>query len=105
MPNCALVVTVAAVLLLQREERLEQLEERIRAMGAKPEDFWWYLDLRRYGRYERAVAWCAALEYGMAWLFNLRCHAAAPLSSLAVYCMYLLRSLLQCSTCRFRTGL
>ncbi len=36
----------------QREERLERIEERIRAIGQKPEDFWWYLDLRRYGRYD-----------------------------------------------------
>ena len=33
----------------QREERLEVLEARIRAMGLNPEDYWWYLDLRRYG--------------------------------------------------------
>ena len=33
----------------QREERLELLEERMRAQKLKPEDYWWYLDLRRYG--------------------------------------------------------
>ncbi len=33
----------------QREERLEVLEGRIRELGMKPEDYWWYLDLRRYG--------------------------------------------------------
>lgn len=33
----------------QREERLELLEERIRQMGASSEDYWWYLDLRRFG--------------------------------------------------------
>lgn len=33
----------------QREERLEVLEQRILAQGMKPEDLWWYLDLRRYG--------------------------------------------------------
>ncbi|MBH8577923.1 asparagine--tRNA ligase [Nostocaceae cyanobacterium CENA369] len=33
----------------QREERLEVLERRIIAQGMKPEDLWWYLDLRRYG--------------------------------------------------------
>ncbi len=33
----------------QREERLDVLETRIRAQGMKPEDYWWYLDLRRYG--------------------------------------------------------
>lgn len=33
----------------QREERLSRLEDRILEMGMKPEDYWWYLDLRRYG--------------------------------------------------------
>jgi asparaginyl-tRNA synthetase len=33
----------------QREERLEVLEARIKAIGQNPEDYWWYLDLRRYG--------------------------------------------------------
>jgi asparaginyl-tRNA synthetase len=33
----------------QREERLDVLESRIIAQGMKPEDLWWYLDLRRYG--------------------------------------------------------
>ncbi len=33
----------------QREERLELLEERMGAMGLNQKDYWWYLDLRRYG--------------------------------------------------------
>ena len=33
----------------QREERLELLETRMKEMGLNPEDYWWYLDLRRYG--------------------------------------------------------
>ena len=33
----------------QREERLELLEGRIKELGMSPEDYWWYLDLRRYG--------------------------------------------------------
>jgi asparaginyl-tRNA synthetase len=33
----------------QREERLDVLEARIRGVGLNPEDYWWYLDLRRYG--------------------------------------------------------
>ena len=52
--------TVAAVDLLvpgvgeiiggsQREERLDKLLERIQEMGLKEEDYWWYLDLRRFG--------------------------------------------------------
>jgi asparaginyl-tRNA synthetase len=33
----------------QREERYEVLREKIRAHGLREEDYWWYLDLRRYG--------------------------------------------------------
>jgi asparaginyl-tRNA synthetase len=33
----------------QREERLDVLAQRIRDMGMKEEDYWWYLDLRKYG--------------------------------------------------------
>lgn len=33
----------------QREERLSRIEARIREMGQNPEDYWWYLDLRRFG--------------------------------------------------------
>lgn len=38
----------------QREERLEMLESRIRELGMEPEDYWWYLDLRRYGSCKHA---------------------------------------------------
>lgn len=52
--------TVAAVDLLvpgvgeiiggsQREERLDVLESRMEELGLDPEDYSWYLDLRRYG--------------------------------------------------------
>ena len=55
--------TVAAVDLLvpgigeiiggsQREERYDKLLERIKALGLDPEEYWWYLDLRRYGSVE-----------------------------------------------------
>jgi asparaginyl-tRNA synthetase len=33
----------------QREERLEVLERRIKANHLPIDDYWWYLDLRRYG--------------------------------------------------------
>ena len=33
----------------QREERLDQLIENMKFHKLKPEDYWWYLDLRRYG--------------------------------------------------------
>lgn len=52
--------TVAAVDLLvpgvgeivggsQREERLEVLTARMQELGLREEDYWWYLDLRRFG--------------------------------------------------------
>lgn len=33
----------------QREERLDVLESRIAELGLNKEDYWWYLELRKYG--------------------------------------------------------
>ena len=33
----------------QREERPDQLQHNLEFHGLKPEDYWWYTDLRRYG--------------------------------------------------------
>ena len=33
----------------QREERLDVLERRIQEMGMDEKDYWWYLELRKYG--------------------------------------------------------
>ena len=33
----------------QREERLDVLTARMNELGLKEEDYWWYLDLRKYG--------------------------------------------------------
>ncbi len=33
----------------QREERYDVLEQRLQKAGAEEQDYWWYLDLRRYG--------------------------------------------------------
>jgi asparaginyl-tRNA synthetase len=33
----------------QREERVVQLEQRMVESGLNPEEYWWYLDLRRFG--------------------------------------------------------
>lgn len=33
----------------QREERLSVLEERMKELGLREEDYWWYINLRRYG--------------------------------------------------------
>ena len=42
----------------QREERLDVLEKRMAELDLNPEDYWWYLDLRRYGS-------CRHAGYGM----------------------------------------
>ena len=33
----------------QREDRLDVLTRRIKELGQSPDDYWWYLDLRRFG--------------------------------------------------------
>ena len=33
----------------QREHRLEILSGRLKDQGLREENYWWYLDLRRYG--------------------------------------------------------
>jgi asparaginyl-tRNA synthetase len=33
----------------QREERLDVLQSRMREHGLNEADYWWYLDLRRFG--------------------------------------------------------
>lgn len=33
----------------QREERLEVLERRMKELGLNQKDYWWYLDLRKFG--------------------------------------------------------
>ena len=38
----------------QREERLDVLEARMDELGLRKEDYWWYLDLRRYGGVKHA---------------------------------------------------
>jgi asparaginyl-tRNA synthetase len=55
----------------QREERLDVLCEKLAEFGLKEEDYWWYLDLRRYGStphagyglgFERLVCYVTAVE-------------------------------------------
>ncbi|MCO5384985.1 MAG: asparagine--tRNA ligase [Desulfosporosinus sp.] len=38
----------------QREERIEVLQSRMQEAGLNAEDYWWYLDLRRYGGVKHA---------------------------------------------------
>eukprot|EP00397_Hematodinium_sp_SG-2012_P019803 GEMP01020369.1.p1 GENE.GEMP01020369.1~~GEMP01020369.1.p1 ORF type:complete len:692 (+),score=170.34 GEMP01020369.1:138-2213(+) len=55
----------------QREERMEVLDKVIVDLGLKPEDYWWYRDLRQYGTiphagfglgFERLVMFCTGVE-------------------------------------------
>ena len=38
----------------QREERLDVLESRLAELGLNKEDYWWYLELRKYGSVKHA---------------------------------------------------
>ena len=38
----------------QREERIDVLEGRMKELGLKNEDYWWYLELRKYGETKHA---------------------------------------------------
>ncbi|HBR30886.1 MAG TPA: asparagine--tRNA ligase, partial [Clostridiales bacterium] len=38
----------------QREERLDVLEKRMEELGLCRDDYWWYLELRKYGSVKHA---------------------------------------------------
>jgi asparaginyl-tRNA synthetase len=55
----------------QREERLDYIQQRMKAMGLPAEDYWWYLELREYGTvphagygvgFERLVQFATGIE-------------------------------------------
>lgn len=55
----------------QREERYDNLIAKIQEMGLQESDYWWYLDLRRYGSvphsgfglgFERLIQWISGIE-------------------------------------------
>lgn len=55
----------------QREDRLDHLERKMRKVGLKPEDYWWYLELRKYGSvphagfgvgFERLILFATGME-------------------------------------------
>ena len=55
----------------QREERYDVLIERIKELGQDPKDFWWYLDLRKFGSvphsgfglgFGRMVQFCTGMQ-------------------------------------------
>ena len=64
----------------QREERLDVLKEKLAEWGLQEKDYWWYLDLRRYGSvphagyglgFERLVCYVTGLD-------NIRDASAFP---------------------------
>lgn len=55
----------------QREERYDVLENKLKQQDLNPDDYWWYLDLRRFGSvphavyglgFERLVTYCTGIE-------------------------------------------
>jgi len=55
----------------ERENRLDMLLARMKELGLKEEDYWWYLDLRRFGSvphsgfglgFERAVQYVTGMQ-------------------------------------------
>jgi asparaginyl-tRNA synthetase len=57
--------------LILQEERLDVLEKKLKELDLNPEDYWWYLDLRRYGSvphagyglgFERLVQYITGIE-------------------------------------------
>ena len=55
----------------QREDRIDVLERRIREMDLDPAEYWWYMDLRRFGSvphagfglgFERMVQFCTGMH-------------------------------------------
>ena len=55
----------------EREDRYSVLVERMKEMGLNPEDYWWYLDIRKYGSaphagfglgFERAIQFITGMQ-------------------------------------------
>jgi asparaginyl-tRNA synthetase len=55
----------------QREEREDALRARLAELGMNPEEYWWYLELRKYGSvphsgfglgFDRALMYCTGMD-------------------------------------------
>jgi len=55
----------------QREERFDKLVDKMKENNLNPDDYWWYLDLRKYGSvphsgyglgFERLVCYVTGIE-------------------------------------------
>lgn len=66
-----LCISLCTLPLISQEERLDVLEQKLKELDLNPEDYWWYLDLRRFGSvphagyglgFERLVQYVTGIE-------------------------------------------
>ena len=50
----SIVGIVVGALLPEREDDFDKLKNRLKELNLREEDYWWYLDLRRYGSCKHA---------------------------------------------------
>lgn len=64
-------IDLSLCLVNEKEDRLDVLLDKMKVLDLEPEDYWWYLDLRRFGSvphagyglgFERLVCYVTAVE-------------------------------------------